>query len=185
MPRKDHLASSSAPDEGVPPAAAESRTVLMMVQPGGLNAGVGGQAFKLKVVGVRTLDEVKAQLAARKEVTVDAAAQIDILLQPAGTIIRELADLPSKGKVMVVAPQPAPAPDGRPAMVWIDRCCFDRTNIALSLTCLPIYIAGCKTFLVLAGPTFSSRLWCALEVFVFVRMGGKTKRATGHHLTSM
>ena len=70
--------------------------------------------------------------------------------------------------------QPAPAPDGRPAMVWIDRCCFDRTNIALSLTCLPIYIAGCKTFLVLAGPTFSSRLWCALEVFVFVRMGGKT-----------
>ena len=68
--------------------------------------------------------------------------------------------------------QPPTRPGGGVQMVWIDRCCIYRENLELSLTCLPIHISGCAKFLVLAGATYSSRLWCALELFVFVQMGG-------------
>ena len=67
---------------------------------------------------------------------------------------------------------PAMRAGGKAPMVWIDRCCIYRANLDLSLACLPIHVAGCMKFLMLAGPTFSSRLWCALELLVFVRMGG-------------
>ena len=70
--------------------------------------------------------------------------------------------------------QPATRPGGGAPMVWIDRCCIYRANLDLSLACLPIHVAGCNKFLVLAGPTYSGRLWCALELLVFVRMGGPT-----------
>lgn len=58
--------------------------------------------------------------------------------------------------------QPAPPPGGRPMMIWIDRACFDIDDISLSLACLPIFVAGCQKLLVLAGPKFASRLWCAM-----------------------
>ena len=38
---------------------------------------------------------------------------------------------------------------------------------------MPIFLAGCRQLLVLAGPTYPTRLWCAMEIFIFVRMGGK------------
>ena len=57
--------------------------------------------------------------------------------------------------------------------VWLDRACLrGGSDITVLLTCLPIFLAGCKQLLVLAGPTFSSRLWCAMELFAFIRMGG-------------
>ena len=61
----------------------------------------------------------------------------------------------------------------RPVTVWIDRACLDTRDINLSLTCMPVFLAGCRRLLVLAGQTYASRLWCAMELFIFVRMGGK------------
>ena len=45
-------------------------------------------------------------------------------------------------------------------------------NIDANLASLPIFLAGCKQLLVLAGETYASRLWCVMELFIFVRMGG-------------
>ena len=53
------------------------------------------------------------------------------------------------------------------------QACIDQTNITKSVACLPIFLAGCKQLLILAGPTYATRLWCVMEIFVFVRMGGK------------
>lgn len=36
---------------------------------------------------------------------------------------------------------------------------------------LPVYLAGCDTLLVLAGPTYTTRLWCIVELFIFFSMG--------------
>ena len=52
------------------------------------------------------------------------------------------------------------------------QACIDQTNITKSLACLPIFLAGCRQLLVLAGPTYPTRLWCAMEIFIFIRMGG-------------
>ena len=57
--------------------------------------------------------------------------------------------------------------------VWLDKACLDQRDITASLAGLPVFLSGCKKLLVLAGPTYASRLWCVMEIFVFVRMGGK------------
>jgi hypothetical protein len=38
------------------------------------------------------------------------------------------------------------------------------TSISEQLTCLPVFLAGCKEVLVLAGPTFTERLWVRAAV---------------------
>ena len=43
---------------------------------------------------------------------------------------------------------------------------------------LPIFLSGCRTLLILAGPTYCSRLWCVLECFVFLKMGGTRDELT-------
>jgi len=45
----------------------------------------------------------------------------------------------------------------------------DQQDIDASLACLPVFLAGCKALLVLAGPTYASRLWCVMEIFVYIR----------------
>ena len=62
---------------------------------------------------------------------------------------------------------------GRDVSIWLDKACLDQRDITTSLAGLPVFLAGCKELLVLAGPTYASRLWCVMEIFVFVRMGGK------------
>ena len=62
--------------------------------------------------------------------------------------------------------------DGRTPSCWYDRACIDYSNTGLSIACLPCYLAGCKELVVLAGPTFMRRLWCIMELFSFVQMGG-------------
>ena len=52
-----------------------------------------------------------------------------------------------------------------------DKACIDQNSIQQSLACLPVFLAGCKTLLVVAGPTYCSRLWCIMELFTFVRSG--------------
>jgi hypothetical protein len=37
---------------------------------------------------------------------------------------------------------------------------------------MPLYIAGCQRFVVLRGPTTLNRLWCIVEIFTFLAMGG-------------
>jgi len=42
--------------------------------------------------------------------------------------------------------------------------------------CLPVFLASCSTILVLLGPTYLSRIWCVVELFVFLQMGGTPDR---------
>ena len=44
------------------------------------------------------------------------------------------------------------------------------------INCLPIFLAGCQSLLIVAGPTYCSRLWCVMEIFTFMRMGGTRER---------
>eukprot|EP00398_MALV-I-01_sp_L67-1_P000845 gene845-870_t len=60
--------------------------------------------------------------------------------------------------------------------VWLDKACIDQTHIPDDLLCLPIFTAGCQPLLILAGKTYTSRLWCIIEVFVFLKMGGGIDR---------
>jgi len=61
---------------------------------------------------------------------------------------------------------------GRQPSLWFDKCCIDQRRIDEDLRCLPIFLKGCKRLVVLCGPTYVSRLWCILEVFTHVHMGG-------------
>lgn len=57
-------------------------------------------------------------------------------------------------------------------LIWLDKACIDQTNIDANLASLPVFLSGCKELLVLAGSTYVSRLWCVMELFIFLRMGG-------------
>ena len=67
---------------------------------------------------------------------------------------------------------------GRSPYLWLDKACLDQTNISQSLACLPVFLAGCKTLLVVAGPTYTQRLWCIMEIFTFTYMGGAVEHIT-------
>ena len=38
--------------------------------------------------------------------------------------------------------------------------------------CLPVFLAGCQQLVVFLGDTYLSRLWCIIELFTFITMGG-------------
>ena len=57
---------------------------------------------------------------------------------------------------------------GREPRVWFDKCCIDQGKLTDSLLCLPVHLAACRKILVLAGPTYVTRMWCVLELFVFL-----------------
>ncbi len=59
---------------------------------------------------------------------------------------------------------------GRAAQLWFDKVCINQSNIAEDLECLPIFLAGCNGMLVLSGRTYTTRLWCVLEVFIYISM---------------
>eukprot|EP00931_Biecheleriopsis_adriatica_P020491 TRINITY_DN13679_c0_g2_i4.p1 TRINITY_DN13679_c0_g2~~TRINITY_DN13679_c0_g2_i4.p1 ORF type:complete len:632 (+),score=57.97 TRINITY_DN13679_c0_g2_i4:82-1977(+) len=59
---------------------------------------------------------------------------------------------------------------GRSPTLWLDKVCINQTDIARDLECLPIFLAGCNSLLVLSGYTYTTRLWCILELFVYVTM---------------
>ena len=42
-----------------------------------------------------------------------------------------------------------------------DKACIAQDDIQANLACLPVFLAGCKELLVLAGATYSTRLWYA------------------------
>jgi len=59
---------------------------------------------------------------------------------------------------------------GREPTLWFDKCCIDQNNIDQDLRCLPIFLSGCRSLVVFAGPTYLSRLWCIMELFTFAHM---------------
>ena len=61
---------------------------------------------------------------------------------------------------------------GRELLLWIDKYCIDQNNLADGLMCLPVFLAGCNSLLVLAGSTYPRRMWCVMELFIFLVMGG-------------
>ena len=62
---------------------------------------------------------------------------------------------------------------GREPRCWIDKCCIDQRDIEANLMCLPVFLAGCNRLLVLCGDTYLQRLWCTMELFVFLEMGAQ------------
>jgi len=52
------------------------------------------------------------------------------------------------------------------------KACIDQNDVDASLALLPVYLAGCQSLVVLLGPTYCTRLWCIVELFVFLRVGG-------------
>jgi len=67
---------------------------------------------------------------------------------------------------------------GRTPRLWFDKACLDQDDITRALPCLPIFIAGCRSLLILAGPTYASRLWCVMELFAYLKMGGRREAIT-------
>ena len=66
----------------------------------------------------------------------------------------------------------------REPQLWLDKACINQKDISNDLLCLPVFLAGCETLLIIPGPTYTSRLWCIMEVFVFLKMGGSVQRIT-------
>eukprot|EP00427_Karlodinium_veneficum_P017709 CAMPEP_0169137820 /NCGR_PEP_ID=MMETSP1015-20121227/41782_1 /TAXON_ID=342587 /ORGANISM="Karlodinium micrum, Strain CCMP2283" /LENGTH=347 /DNA_ID=CAMNT_0009202769 /DNA_START=1 /DNA_END=1044 /DNA_ORIENTATION=- len=62
--------------------------------------------------------------------------------------------------------------NGREPKLWIDKYCIDQSAIDESLACLPLYLSGCEKLLIACGNTYLQRLWCLIEIFVFLEMGG-------------
>ena len=87
------------------------------------------------------------------------------------------ADLPLTACVLLVLNLPLPQPELTARvdfdLSYADKACIDQLNIDESLACLPIFLAGCQKLLLLVGPTYASRLWCVMEIYIFVKMGGE------------
>ena len=66
--------------------------------------------------------------------------------------------------------------NGRAPLLWLDRACLNQEDIAGSLSHLPVHMAGCKALVIVAGPTYTSRLWTLLELFVWLSMGKEQKK---------
>ena len=64
----------------------------------------------------------------------------------------------------------AAAHAGRSPLIWFDRACLDQSNIDASLAMLPVYLSGCKLMLILAGKTYTERLWCVMEIFTWLSL---------------
>ena len=58
----------------------------------------------------------------------------------------------------------------RSPRLWLDKVCIDQENINADLQCLPIFLAGCNSLLIISGLTYVHRLWCCVELFVYVQM---------------
>jgi len=64
---------------------------------------------------------------------------------------------------------------GRQPRLWFDKCCIDQLNLEEDLCCLPLFLSGCARLVLLAGESYASRLWCVMELFTFVHMGGSSE----------
>mmetsp|Transcript_17137 Transcript_17137/g.52988 ORF Transcript_17137/g.52988 Transcript_17137/m.52988 type:complete len:544 (+) Transcript_17137:92-1723(+) len=76
----------------------------------------------------------------------------------------------------------APEVEGLRLSLWFDMFCIDQTDVDQDLALLPIYMASCRRLVIYCGPTYLSRLWCIVELFVFLSMGGKPSQVSIHLL---
>mmetsp|Transcript_10040 Transcript_10040/g.23388 ORF Transcript_10040/g.23388 Transcript_10040/m.23388 type:complete len:259 (+) Transcript_10040:1155-1931(+) len=67
--------------------------------------------------------------------------------------------------------------------IFLDRACINYERLSDSITCLPVFLAGCNKLLVLRGPSFLQRLWCITECYVFLEMGGTAEQIELINLT--
>ena len=58
------------------------------------------------------------------------------------------------------------------------QACINQQDIDLELACLPIFLSGCKTMLIAPGPTYTTRLWCVMELYTYSLMGGDMALST-------
>jgi hypothetical protein len=65
---------------------------------------------------------------------------------------------------------------GRPPTLWFDKACLNQDDIEAQLASLPIFLAGSRALLCLVGPTYTQRIWCVMEIFTFLRMGGTQEK---------
>jgi len=68
--------------------------------------------------------------------------------------------------------------ESREPTIWFDKCCIDQRKIEADLRCLPVFLSGCRRLVVFCGPTYLKRLWCILELFIFVHCGRKVEDLT-------
>lgn len=66
--------------------------------------------------------------------------------------------------------------EGRTPSCWLDKACINQQAIQESLAALPVYLSGCRQMVVLLGETYFSRLWCCMEIYTFLQMGGSVDR---------
>lgn len=62
---------------------------------------------------------------------------------------------------------------GREPTAWIDKICLSQRDISRYLSCLPVYMSGCRHIVLLAGPTYFMRLWTIVELFTFTEVCGE------------
>ena len=69
-------------------------------------------------------------------------------------------------------------------VIWWDKACINvpPNRFSQALACLPVYIAGCHRMIVLAGPTFTQRLWCVMELFMFCEVGAGQRCIDVHNV---
>ena len=90
-------------------------------------------------------------------------------------------------------------------LIWLDKACIDQSAIVENLQALPVFLSGCRSLFVLAGPTYPSRLWyaavcprspkvrpphthrppchrCVVELFVWLRVGGAKEKIKVAHM---
>jgi len=68
------------------------------------------------------------------------------------------------------------AAQGKKPLLWLDKACLNWDDIESSLQCLPLFLSGCHQFVVLAGSVYTTRMWCCVEVFTFLRIGALVDR---------
>eukprot|EP00937_MAST-01D_sp_MAST-1D-sp2_P005568 g5568.t1 len=56
---------------------------------------------------------------------------------------------------------------GREPTFWLDKCCLDQENITQGLQVLAVFLMACKSVIVLGGETYTKRLWCMWELYVY------------------
>lgn len=84
-------------------------------------------------------------------------------------------DAQAKWKALQTWRQTFVAQHGREPAVWFDKCCIDQSRIEVDLRCLPVFLTGCRRLVLFCGPSYLSRLWCILELFTYVHMGGRVE----------
>lgn len=73
-----------------------------------------------------------------------------------------------KWKALKLVAESFYATRGRYPTFWVDKVCINQRQIADGLRVLPVNVMACKEVLVLCGPTYPTRLWCAWELCVLL-----------------